>query len=65
MTPDCQSCQNKYMADDRIYRCRPASGSIACSPAAADGCKSYEPGTDADESPWYAGGWCVDQGRGD
>ena len=59
--PDCQTCANAYHGADGVDYCRPANSfrGIKCSPAAADGCKQYEP---ADVITVYL---CDCMGRGD
>ena len=61
MNPDCQTCANAYHGADGVDYCRPANSQrgIKCSPAAADGCKQYEP---ADVITVYL---CDCMGRGD
>lgn len=61
---DCASCVNSYDGADSVLRCRVHSNGLACSPAAAEGCKKFErePGSDAQERD-HSRAWC--DGRGD
>jgi len=64
---DCPDCRHSYDGSDGVLRCRIHSNGLKCSPAAADGCKTFEreAGTDGIESPAHRVWFCDRQGRGD
>ena len=61
-TVNCFDCASRMKASDNVLRCR--INGLPCSTANAYRCSDYRK-EDADEQPWFAGGWCADQGRGD
>jgi len=55
IAPDCADCRHKYQGADDVDRCRAHSNGMACSPAAADGCKKFEADSDDKPLPWCEG----------
>jgi hypothetical protein len=64
---NCPDCIHSYDGADHVLRCRVHSNGLACSPAAAEGCKKFErePGADGVESPAHRVWYCDKPGRGD